>query len=315
LLALVEANRPAAKSDPRRRVIAVVNPAGGTASALAGRLKADLEKAFAEAGIAADVVIPSGSIEAAIKDAVARIASGEADVLAVGGGDGTLRTAAATLAGTKFPLAILPLGTRNHFARDLGVPLDLAQAIRLIVDGEAQPVDVGEVNGEVFINNSSIGIYPFLVADRERRQANGMRKPAAMLLALLRGLVRFPRRRLRINAGAEVVERRTPCLFVGNNAYDMNFLSLGRKQVDSGRLFVYVARARSALAFIWFALRAGLGAAQRRRDFDLMEVESFRIRARTSRLPVALDGEALMLSTPLEYRSRPGALTVLVPRR
>jgi diacylglycerol kinase family enzyme len=319
LLATVETIGPAVNSGRRQlqscRVIAVVNPAGGTAAALAGSLKTVIETAFAEAGIPATVLVPPGNIEDAIEAAVSRIKQGEADVLAIGGGDGTLRSAAARIAGTEIPLAILPLGTRNHFARDLGVPIDLAEAIRLVADGEARSIDVGEVNGEVFINNSSIGIYPLLVADRERRQADGMGKPTAMLLALFRGLIRFPRRRLRINTGSEVVERRTPVLFVGNNAYDMNFLSLGRKQVDSGMLYVYVARARNAVQLLWLALRAGFGAARRRRDFDLIEVASFRIRARTSRLPVALDGEALMLSTPLEYRSRPGALSVIVPRR
>jgi diacylglycerol kinase family enzyme len=306
--------RPA--SAAARRVIAVINAAGGTAAAMAGKLESDLEAAFAAAGITADFVIPSagGDIAASIGEAADRIKAGEADILAVGGGDGTLRTAAAAIAGTGIPLAVLPLGTRNHFARDIGVPIDLPEAIRLLAEGEIRAVDVGEVNGEVFINNSSIGLYPFLVADRERRQAAGMRKPTAMLLALFRGLVRFPRRRLRINTGSEVVERRTPVLFVGNNAYDMNFLSLGRKHVDSGMLYVYVARSRSAVQLIWFALRAGFGAARRQRDFDLIEVPSFRIRARSTRLPVALDGEALMLTTPLEYRSRPGALAVLVPR-
>ena len=89
--------------------------------------------------------------------------------MVVGGGDGTLSAAASILAGTDTALGVLALGTLNHFARDLRIPLDLDGAIGVIAAGHHQTVDVGEVNGQVFINNSSIGIYPFFVAERSGR--------------------------------------------------------------------------------------------------------------------------------------------------
>jgi diacylglycerol kinase family enzyme len=106
---------------------------------------------------------------------------------------------------------------------------------------------------------------------------------------------------------------RTACLFVGNNEYDMRFASLGRTELDGGRLHLYITRPVTALAFLWFALKAGLGL--KLPELDHWQAESAEILSRTSRLPVALDGEIEMLSPPLTYRLRPGALRVIVPPR
>jgi diacylglycerol kinase family enzyme len=99
-------------------------------------------------------------LQAAAERAVQRVREQELDALVVGGGDGSIRTVAHVLAGTGVPLGILPLGTLNHFARDLGIPTDLKETVALIAAGKTRSIDVGEVNGETFINNSSIGLYP-----------------------------------------------------------------------------------------------------------------------------------------------------------
>ena len=235
--------------------------------------------------------------------------------MVVGGGDGTIRTFAGVFAGTGIPLGVLPLGTLNHFARDLGIPVELAAAASTIGAFRTRTVDLGEVNGAIFINNSSIGIYPYLVIDRERQRASaGRRKWTAMALALLRAFRRFPRRRLTVIAEGMERRYRTPCLFVGNNEYDMNFFSLGRRhQLDAGKLHLYVARPPTKWGFVWFVLRAIFGDAGRMRDLDQVQTSSAEITSRASRLFVALDGEVETMSTPLAYRSRPGALTVIAP--
>jgi diacylglycerol kinase family enzyme len=152
------------------------------------------------------------------------------------------------------------------------------------------------------------------VADRERRRAEaGMSKWTAMLLAALRVARRFPRRRLLVRTEGVTRPYRTACLFVGNNEYDMRFASLGRTELDGGRLHLYITRPVTALAFLWFALKAGLGL--KLPELDHWQAESAEILSRTSRLPVALDGEIEMLSPPLTYRLRPGALRVIVPPR
>ena len=100
--------------------------------------------------------------------ALQRVKRNEVDVIVAGGGDGTIHTIAAVLAGTGVPLGILPLGTLNHFAKDLGIPMELHDAVDVVAAARGVNVDVGEVNGIVFINNSSIGVYPYMVLDRER---------------------------------------------------------------------------------------------------------------------------------------------------
>ena len=136
--------------------------------------------------------------------------------------------------------------------------------MRAIAAGQTRAVDVGEVNGRVFINNSSVGIYPYMVVDRDRRQsAGGLGKWPAMTLALVRMLWRFPRRRLSVRTEGWAEPHRTPCLFVGNNEYGIELLTLGKRgRLDGGRLWLFVAKQRSAAALLWFA-RAGR--ARRRR--------------------------------------------------
>src|SRR5205085_5858695 len=119
-------------------------------------------------------------------------ARGGAQVVVAGGGDGTVSAVAAAVAGTDKTLGVLPLGTLNHFAKDLHIPLDLAAAVRNLVEGHAVSVDVGEVNGQIFINNSSLGIYPQIVREREKKQRQGMSKWPAFLLALFTVLRRYP---------------------------------------------------------------------------------------------------------------------------
>src|SRR5205085_4347134 len=124
------------------------------------------------------------------------------------------------LGGTDTLLGVLPLGTLNHFARDLGIPTDLTEAVQLIASRKEQRVDIAEMNGRVFINNSAIGLYPLMVMDRDlQRKRLGRSKRLAMIVASARSLARFHHERLTltINDEKELVD--TPLLFVGNNDY------------------------------------------------------------------------------------------------
>jgi diacylglycerol kinase family enzyme len=237
-------------------------------------------------------------------------------VLAVGGGDGTISTAARHLAGTGIPLGVLPLGTLNHFAKDLGIPEALELACAAIADGEARDIDVAEVNGRVFVNNASIGIYPYLVETRERqRRELGLGKWGAMALACAWMVHRFPLRRLTIRTADGARERRTPCAFIGNNSYALEGAALGtRAALDRGQLCLYVARSRSRLQFFWLMLKAMTGHVTTLSDLDAVNAESLTIGSRARRLRVALDGEIEKMAPPLRFRIRPGALRVMVPR-
>lgn len=301
-------------ADGRRRVLAIVNSAAGTVAPDPAAFEDTIVEVGANHGLVITTELVAGdAIERVAQRGLEEAKAGRFDLIAVGGGDGTIRTVAGVLADTGVPLAILPLGTLNHFAKDLGIPGDLTAAVALIATGELRAIDAGEVNGSLFINNSSIGIYPYMVADRERRQAQArLSKWTAMVLAAFRVVRRFPRRRLSVRTGGRERPYRTACLFVGNNEYDMTFASIGRRQMDGGKLYLYVTKPVTPLAFLWFALKAGLGL--RLPELDRWQVESAEIMTATSRLPVALDGEVEMLSPPLLYKARPGALTVIVPK-
>src|SRR5919206_2234799 len=154
------------------KIEAIVNATSGTVLSVGqDNLQMALQSAFAASSVEAAVAfVPCEELRNTAVAALERAQRGEIDAVVVGGGDGTVRTVAAVLAGTGVPLGILPLGTLNHFARDLGIPLELDGAAAVIARGSARTIDVAEVNGEVFVNNSSIGIYPYMVLDRERRR-------------------------------------------------------------------------------------------------------------------------------------------------
>ena len=249
--------------------------------------------------------------------AVCEEASGavDCDILVVAGGDGTIGTAAAALADSGRALGIIPLGTLNHFARDAGIPADLEQAVDVIAAGHRRRVDLAEVNGRIFVNNSAVGLYPEMVRFREETQARtGRSKRLAMLSASLRALRGFRRRRLWISAEGLEAPVRTPLLFVGNNRYQVNLLALGRREaIDRGELCLYAVRARGRLHLFWAGLRGIFGKLDQQRDFITAYVREAEISANRAALTLSLDGETLTLPTPLTYRIRPGALTLIAP--
>ena len=240
---------------------------------------------------------------------------GDLDAVVAAGGDGTVSAVAAGVVGTGVALGVIPLGTLNHFARDLGVR-DVDTALDAIARGETKPIDVGEVNGRVFINNSSIGLYPEMVVQRdEERSAKGTGKWRAMLRAAWRILVRFPLVHVAIALAGTVFSAKTPVVFIGNNEYEVNVLarSLGvRKRIDRGVLAVYTMRTTSRVKMLWITLKE-LFQEGEPPELEMHAVDHADIVATKRSLKVALDGEVVRMRPPLAYRSRPGALRVLVP--
>ena len=295
---------------PPPKVLVIVNRGGGSFNEQAVER---LEALFEEHGIAPEIrLVAPGDLGAVCAEAAQAKAH---DVVAAAGGDGTIATAAAALAGTGRALGVLPLGTLNHFARDAGIPIDLAQAVALIAAGQSRRVDLAEVNGHIFINNSAVGLYPEMVRFRDETQARtGRSKRLAMMSASLRALRSFRRRRLWISAEGLEAPLRTPLLFVGNNRYEVNLLALGRRAaIDQGELCLYAVRARSRLHLFWAGLRGVFGKLDQQQDFLTAYVREAQISANRAALSLSLDGEALTLPTPLCYRILPGALTLIAP--
>jgi diacylglycerol kinase family enzyme len=295
----------------RRRIEAIVNAGsgGGNDAALVERLERLLRRDDTEVRIH---LADSGEALARLaEDAVAR----RVDVIVAGGGDGTVGAVAAAVAGTGIALGVLPLGTFNHFAKDLGVPLDLEQAAALVLDGEPGKVDLGEVNGKVFVNNSSLGLYPDIVRDRERQQRRlGRGKWPALLWASLAALRRFPFLNVRLAIDGEPRLFRTAFVFVGNNAYRMEGFAIGeRARLDGGRLSLYAAQRHGRFRLLLLSLRALAGRLRQARDFEAVLATEIVVESRHRHLHVATDGEISVMTPPLRYRIRPASLAVLRP--
>ena len=293
------------------RVPVLINGSGGAASR-DPKIEQTVRKAIKAAGIDAKVeLIEGGDAEVRCK----AIAERGDELVVVGGGDGTIGAAASALIGSKTRLGILPLGTLNHFARDLGIPTDLDEAAKLIATGKAKKVDVAEMNGRIFINNSAIGLYPLMVIDRDVQQKRlGRSKKLAMIVASARTLARFGHQRLTLTVNDEKERVDTPLLFVGNNDYRIDIGAPGqRKNLDHGPLCVMVMRKKTRIGLVASSIRALFNRA-RDDDMEMIEgVERLRVSSNRSHLPVSLDGEVVSAQPPLDYRIRKGALRVVAP--
>jgi diacylglycerol kinase family enzyme len=298
---------------PPRRVVVLLNGAArGAARAEPALVQARVAEAFAASGLSAAIQDCAGAtVEAAARDA----ASAGADAVVAGGGDGTVSAAAAGLVGGAVPLGVLPLGTLNHFARDLGIPASLGEAAGTVAAGRVRTVDVGEVNGRVFLNNSSVGLYPEVVEGREElRQRAGVGKWPAMVYAAAAVLRRFPLLTLVVQAGDQRTSLRTPFVFVGNNSYQLTLLALGRRQsLEEGVLSVYVSTHQTRLGLLGLALRTALGRLDQDRDFRTLTLQGLEIDGHGRWLRLATDGEVRRTPVPIRYRIRRRALRVLAP--
>ncbi|HTF37741.1 MAG TPA: sphingosine kinase, partial [Blastocatellia bacterium] len=175
-------------------------------------------------------------------------------------------------------------------------------------------VDVGEVNRQIFLNNSSLGLYPSLVHKREQRQRLGDGKWPAFIWAAFSVMRRYPFLDVRLNADGKEFSSRTPFVFVGNNKYEMESFNIGtRARLDAGQLSLYFSHRTRRLGLVRLALRALLGRVERTEEFVAMSTTEVSIETRRSRIRVATDGEVTIMRPPLRYRVRPGALRVIVP--
>jgi diacylglycerol kinase family enzyme len=231
-----------------------------------------------------------------------------------GRGHGTIAAVAAALVGTDIALGVLPVGTLNHFAKDPGIPLDLERSVQTLFTGEVARLDVGEGNERIFLGNSSIGLYPWIVRERERQQRQGYSKWLAFAQAA--ALVVQQSRALHVELNEDHDCRRSydaPFVFVGNNRYALTGLEIDTRAVlDGGKLWVCAAPYASRFRLLALAVGALLGLV---RDVDLAALETNQISVHMRRRPVQVvtDGEVNVMQMPPRYRIRPGSLRVVVP--
>lgn len=284
--------------DARRRIAAVLDAAGRAHEFIAVEDPAQL------GGIAADCALRAA-------------ATGGAVVAA--GGDGTINAVAHAVleAGCRF--GVLPMGTFNYFGRTHHIPEDLEAAARVLVEGELRPVQVGEVNGRIFLVNASVGMYPQLLEERETAKRQFGRSRAVAFVSALYTLLRNHRvLRLWLRCDDATGRVETPTLFVGNNRLQLEQIGMAEAAcVDAGALAVIGLRPVSPLGMLALALRGTLG-----RLGDADNVFSFPCAAlfvsagggrRPPRVKVATDGEVLWMRLPLQFRVAPARLQLLCP--
>ncbi len=294
---------------PKLKPLVLINRGGGSAGDDAVKR---VRSALAAARFDATVKAVEGSETA--EHAAAAVKRGIGLIVAAGG-DGTMSAIAGALSGTRTVMGLLPMGTLNHLARDLGIPTDLDEAAALLAVGKTRQIDLAELNGRAFVNNSAIGLYPLMVIDREAQQERlGRSKKLAMVVASVRALVRFRHQRLSLTVNDEEKRIDTPLLFVGNNDYRTDIAGAGqRESISGGHLSVLVMRHNTRRGLVAAAIRALFNRARSDDMIRLDNVERLRVDANRQSLAVSLDGEVLQQSTPLDYRIRKGALTVIAP--
>jgi diacylglycerol kinase family enzyme len=296
-----------------RRVSVIFNSTAGTGSAPPS-IEA-LRAKFLAVGLRAEIaqVQPGGDLLSFVRGVVE---IGASTVVACGG-DGTVSAVASCLVGTDIVMGVLPMGTLNHFAKDLSIPLGEDAAIANIAAGRVLDVDVGEVNDRIFINNSSLGLYPDIVRERERRQRRlGYGKWRALFEASITAARRYPVLSVQIDVEGKNYERRTPFVFVGNNRYTMEGFEIGeRRSLTEGKLALYVTHRTGRFGLLRLALLALFKRLDQARDFDIVCTRDFTVHTHHRSLQVATDGEVTKMETPLRYRVRPSALRVIVPTR
>lgn len=287
----------------------VINASGGSFNEETEQLLAD---AFAASGVDANIRLAQDGDQ--IGDFARSAVEGDSDIIVAGGGDGTISSVAAIVSEANKTFGVLPLGTLNNFSKDLGIPQDMADAVRVIAEGNMIEIDLAEVNGRIFINNSSIGLYPRIVRKREQQERLGRGKWWAAFWAALR-IFRVSRfLKVKIEVDGKSFWRKTPFVFVGNNQYEMDLYNIGRRpSLDEGKLSVYFLHRGGRWGVIMMLLRTLTGSVKQWRDFEEVLTDTVTIQTRRKRLPVAFDGEVSVLETPLHYKILPRALKVIVP--
>lgn len=236
--------------------------------------------------------------------------------IAVAGGDGSIAAAAALASTLSIELAVIPAGTLNHLASDLGIPDALDDALRLAFTGEAHPVDAGSVNGHLFLNTSSVGTYVTFVRLRERLERFlGYR--LASIVAAIRLLLRPRAFTVELEVEGKMRSEVSPLVFIGVSERELKLPTLGGRAKNGRRglhLMIVRGRSRARFAALAFAAAArGTRSATRSPALDAFMVNKLTIRLRRPHVYVATDGELHAMSGPLDFEWVPQAVKVVVP--
>lgn len=296
----------------RARVVAILNRRAGADDG--DDVQAMLEERLAPACASFSVIRPAKGQNLT---KLAAKATEDHDLVIAIGGDGTQAAVAQALAdsGRDVAMGVIPGGTFNYFARDLGVGNTQEEAIETLLNARAEPVSVGDVNGKIFLNNISLGAYPEILERRENAYRRFGRRRFLAYWATLRTLMdlRHPLK-LTAHVDGKTLEYQTALAFVAQSETQLESFGLqGAEEVKRDKLPLFIAKATSGRALIGAALRLALGRASHGEDFDLIIADDFVIDTDRPTRHVAHDGERSRVPAPLKLTIRKDALRVLVP--
>lgn len=250
-----------------------------------------------------------------LAEAIARAVEGGHPVLVAAGGDGTITAVAEAAARHGRRLGILPSGTFNFVARGLGIPEEFDAAVAALLDGTARPMTVAEVNGRLFLNNASLGLYPAILREREGIYRRWGRSRLAAHWSVVKAVFgAFRPLHLRITVDGRVIRTRTPLVFVARSAFQLERYGLeGDDAVRAGRFALLLAPDVAPLRLFLITLRLAVGGVRRGRDIELITCDEITVETPRRRLLVARDGERAPMTSPLTFRLIHDALDVIAP--
>jgi len=231
------------------------------------------------------------------------------------GGDGTINSVIQPLIHTDAILGVIPAGTYNHFAKDLGIPLSWREALEVVVSGATRPIDTACINERFFVNNISMGLYPELVARREEKGRDYPRWKAR-LYAAFGTLQKFPHVAVTLDSEHHQEVIRTHVLMISNNSYDLSRLGIEapRLALEEGRLSVYWLPHMPRLALTRFVAHYLAGRVREAPGFRSFRTSRIKVDSSKQHLHIGVDGEVVTMATPLLITIAPQSLSVKVPR-
>jgi YegS/Rv2252/BmrU family lipid kinase len=287
----------------------VVNRRSGTKRA--GAELTAMQNAAAEAGL--EVILLDDSID--LSNTIRERMSAGRRLFVAAGGDGTVNHVVQSLVHSEAVLGVIPAGSYNHFAKDLGIPLTWRRALETILSGQTRQIDVARINDRFFVNNVSIGLYPELVARREERGRDYARWKAR-LWAAYTTLRKFPHVTLTLESEHHQEAIRTQVLMISNNTYDLSRMGIeaSRSTLSEGRLSVYWLPHLPRLTLMKFAAHYLAGRVRETPGFRSFRTSRLKLDSSHSHLSVGIDGEVMRMPMPIVITIVPQALLVRVPR-
>lgn len=303
--------------DPAAPLIFIINAASGRSDAETKR--AVIEQALQAAGRTGELRFTRpADLPRVAREASATALATRSAVVAVGG-DGTINAVAQAAHAAGCAMGVVPLGTFNYFARTHGISTEPAQAAQMLMQAVPTPVQVGTVNGHVFLVNASLGLYPVLLEDRETYKARFGRSRWVALGAACLTLLRFHRQlRLQIDQGGVLRNVRTPTLFVGNNRLQLEQVGVNlsdhpARPLDDGQIAAVMLKPMGTLAMVGLMLRGAMGTLGEADSVESFAFSRMVVQPRRRKIKVAFDGEVTRMRTPLEFRVAAQPLFLMKP--